>query len=400
MNKWLSYKYPINNNIITNGLLLRMLAKFRKVILREDHTSPSIMLQLKIRIRDKEYRSISACHYIRKSSFIELLGDFLLGVEIVNEIYLRDNENMVIEAFELSYKFSSIILLKDKINRNPRTVTERLPSILIGGFNLPRTMDLSEWGKVHYMNNEQEAIVYKYKSQGIFYVKIETNKYHVEFKFGDRVVYKFTDELLNPGNLTEFKRTVKRHVYYFCDGDIVFHSQTFKKNYFKAIKQHLHINEKFITMDLETKEVDGKLVPYAVSTYDGKNSKFFYRSDYKDSYDLLRNSLISLMLRKYHGHVVYLHNFSRFDGIFLLRVISDLSDKVEPIKRKGDLINVQLFFSEYKIHFRDSLLLLHSPLGSLAKAFKVGEKGIFPYKFANEVLLDYEGEVPDKKYFD
>lgn len=153
-------------------------------------------------------------------------------------------------------------------------------------------------------------------------------------------------------------------------------------------------------MDLETKEVDGKLVPYALSIYDGKNSKFFYRSDYKDSYDLLRNSLISLMLRKDHGHVVYLHNFSRFDGIFLLRVINDLSDKVEPIKRKGDLINVQLFFSEYSIHFRDSNLLLFSSLGSLAKAFKVGEKGIFPYKFANEVPLDYEGEVPDKSYFD
>nr|YP_009493135.1 DNA-directed DNA polymerase [Ganoderma leucocontextum]AWJ63930.1 DNA-directed DNA polymerase [Ganoderma leucocontextum] len=106
------------------------------------------------------------------------------------------------------------------------------------------------------------------------------------------------------------------------------------------------------------------------------------------------------MLRKYHGHVVYLHNFSRFDGIFLLRVISDLSDKVEPIKRKGDLINVHLFFSEYSIHFRDSNLLLHSSLGSLAEAFHVDEKGIFPYKFINEVPLDYEGPVPDKTYFD
>nr|YP_009493134.1 hypothetical protein [Ganoderma leucocontextum]AWJ63929.1 hypothetical protein [Ganoderma leucocontextum] len=230
MNKWLNYVTPINNNIGTNGLLLRMLAKFRREVLREDRISPSIMLQLKIRIRKEGYRSISACHYIRKSSFIDLLLDFLLGVEIVNEIYLRDNENIVIEAFELSYKFSSVILVKDKINRNPRTITERLPTILIGGFNLPRTMDLNEWGgKVNWMNNEQEAIVYNYKSQGIFYVKIENNKYYVEFKFGDRVVYKFTDELLNPGNLTESKRIVKRHTYHFCDGDIVYHGQTFKK---------------------------------------------------------------------------------------------------------------------------------------------------------------------------
>ena len=95
-------------------------------------------------------------------------------------------------------------------------------------------------------------------------------------------------------------------------------------------------------MDLETKEVDGKLVPYAVGIYDGKKSNFYYLSDYKDSYDLLKNSLLSLMLRKYHGHVIYLHNFSHFDVIFLIRVISDLSGKVEIIKRKEDIINVQL----------------------------------------------------------
>lgn len=144
-------------------------------------------------------------------------------------------------------------------------------------------------------------------------------------------------------------------------------------------------------MDLETKEVDGKLVPYAVSIFDGTKSKLFYLSDYKDSYDLLKISLIYLMLRKYHGHVVYLHNFSRFDGIFLLRVISDLSDKVEIIKRKRDIINVQLFFSEYSIHFRDSFLMLPSSLGKLAKSFNVENKSIFPYKFVNEISLDYEG---------
>nr|YP_009493062.1 DNA-directed RNA polymerase [Ganoderma tsugae]AWJ63857.1 DNA-directed RNA polymerase [Ganoderma tsugae] len=400
MNKWLNYVTPINNNIVTNGLLLRMLAKFRREVLREDHISPSIMLQLKIRIRKEGYRSISACHYIRKSSFIDLIPDFLLGVEIVNEIYIRDNENIVIEAFELSYKFSSIVLVKDKINRNPRTVTERLPTILIGGFNLPRSMDLSEWGKVHYMNNEQEAIVYKYKSQAVYYVKIEEYKYRVELKYGDRVVLKFTDELLNPGNLTEFKRTVKRHTYYFCDGDIVYHSQTFKKNYIKPIKQVIKINEKFITMDLETKVVEGKLVPYAVSIYDGKESKFFFLSDYKDSYDLLRNALISLMLRKYNGHIVYLHNFSHFDGIFLIRVISDLSNKVKLLKTKQQkIVNVQLFFSEYSINFRDSNLLFNASLDALAKTYNVGEKDIFPYDFINEVSLDYEGEVPDKIYF-
>ena len=58
MNKWTSYVTPINNNIVTNGLLLRMLAKFRRrraegrEVINTDNTSPSIMLQLKILIKD------------------------------------------------------------------------------------------------------------------------------------------------------------------------------------------------------------------------------------------------------------------------------------------------------------------------------------------------------------
>ena len=52
------------------------------------------------------------------------------------------------------------------------------------------------------MNNEQEVIVYKYKSQAVYYVKFSENKYNVELKYRDRVVLRFTDELFNSGNLT------------------------------------------------------------------------------------------------------------------------------------------------------------------------------------------------------
>ena len=55
--------------------------------------------------------------------------------------------------------------------------------------------------------------------------------------------------------------------------------------------------------------------------YDGKESKILYLSDYENSDDLLSNA-ISIMLRKYNGYRVYLHNFSQFDGIFLIKILS------------------------------------------------------------------------------
>jgi hypothetical protein len=51
------------------------------------------------------------------------------------------------------------------------------------------------------------------------------------------------------------------------------------------------------------------------------------------------------------------------------------------------------FANKYKLHFRDSLLILPGTLSSLAKNFNVENKGIFPYKFVNNknINLDYIG---------
>lgn len=63
------------------------------------------------------------------------------------------------------------------------------------------------------------------------------------------------------------------------------------------------------------------------------------------------------------------------------------------------MINLDLSWFKYKISFRDSYLMLPTSLAKLAKQFKVVNKGIFPYDFANFNKLDYIGKVPDFKYF-
>ncbi len=109
------------------------------------------------------------------------------------------------------------------------------------------------------------------------------------------------------------------------------------------------------------------------------------------------------MKRKYHNHRIYLHNFSRFDAIFLLRTLSNLTDKIEPIMRNGPFLDLRIKFGKkYTLFFRDSLLLLPATLRSLATNFNVEDKGIFPYKFVNNsnIALTYSGLVPEYKYFE
>ena len=115
---------------------------------------------------------------------------------------------------------------------------------------------------------------------------------------------------------------------------------------------------------------------------------------------MLTASINHLLNPLYDKHVVYIHNLSHFDGIFLLPVISKLQDKtlkLSVIKRDNNLINIRVKFGKNTINIRDSYLLLPSSLAKLAKSFGVLEKGIFPYNFVSANNLEYIGETPGFK---
>ena len=68
-------------------------------------------------------------------------------------------------------------------------------------------------------------------------------------------------------------------------------------------------------------------------------------------------------------------SFSKFDGIFLLKHLAQLSDDIKPIMRDSDMIELRFKFGTknnkgkypYTLYFRYSLLLLPASLSSLSK---------------------------------
>jgi hypothetical protein len=167
-------------------------------------------------------------------------------------------------------------------------------------------------------------------------------------------------------------------------------------------------------MDLETKNINGNLIPYCVSIFDGKKAHSFYITDFKSSEDMLKASVQFNLKRKHNKYRVYLHNFSCFDGVFLMRIISNIisSNKIKPIIRDGRIINLKVGFesvdkkSKYYVEFRDSYLLLTTSLENLGKTFalnknKLKNKLPFPYSFVNEpnIAYDYVGPMPKFEFF-
>nr|YP_009486080.1 hypothetical protein [Cantharellus lutescens]AWA82205.1 hypothetical protein [Cantharellus lutescens] len=113
---------------------------------------------------------------------------------------------------------------------------------------------------------------------------------------------------------------------------------------------------------------------------------------------MLIQGITSLLRKKYDQSKIYIHNFSHFDSIFLMKVLANMNLTMRPIMRDGRIIDLKISWKKYSIYMRDSYLLLPSSLAKLTINFEVESKGKFPYPFVNNsnIPLNYRGPVPNK----
>jgi len=172
-------------------------------------------------------------------------------------------------------------------------------------------------------------------------------------------------------------------------------------------KPSSHPNNLFITMDIETisqvvNNNNSILIPYLICWYDGKRDiKHSYLIENGNIKNTISNIMRDICIRKYKNYKIYMHNFSKFDALFLIKYLVEIG-KTKPIIHKGKIISFK-FSPNWKkdfgyITFMDSYLLIPSSLKNLCKSFLVKDpKGIFPYKLYD---INYSSNiVPDFKYF-
>ena len=221
----------------------------------------------------------------------------------------------------------------------------------------------------------------------------------VEYFKNGKSLLKFRDEIISNN---KFNRIIDSKKYYFENNQQVLFTKDIKSKFISKISKSKNLVNKFLTLDIETYIKDNILIPYCISIFDGKIKTNFYVSDYKNVEDMILSSLKSIMNRKYNGYNVYIHNMAKFDIIFLFKYLAKLGD-LNPVIHNDRIISIDLNYgenNEYQIKFRDSYLLLLNSLDKLCKSFKVEiGKSIFPIFFVNENNLNYEGKVPDIKYF-
>jgi hypothetical protein len=399
--KWQDKHYELNFQIINEIIIRDTLNKFKESVMDKLEDNDFILLIFKIKIEGNLYRNISNIQRVNKLDFNLILEIFLESWQLKLQNYKEMKLNEIIFRYliipkELKVKESKIFPKEDKT----KTKKDIIDTMRIGTYNLPNTTDINKWGEVYYLN-KREALVYKFNSIAEYHVKIEDKILQVDYKIKDKTIFSFTDELLEINNLETFTRKLNNYIYNIKDGTLVLKRKTIKLPKIKKLIGKAFYNDKILVMDLETQKVNNKMIPYTIGLYDGTEKLSFYLSDYNDDIEMLTSSIKILMRRKYQNYKIFFHNFSVFDGVFLLRILTNLSDKIRPIIKDGDIIDLVFKFGKNTIYFRDSYLLLPASLKDLTKSFKVTNKGIFPYFFLINTNnpLDYIGPIPEYKYF-
>jgi hypothetical protein len=241
-------------------------------------------------------------------------------------------------------------------------------------------MDFSQWGNINYYSDHL-AYVVKENSKAIYHINIFDNYTKVELKLNDKILISFTDTMNDKDNLGTFTRTIKRQEYIFIESKLIIKKIIKDISFLKPIKPSIFRSDKIMIMVLETRNINNIKIPYCICIFDGKTLISFYLSEYLNSDELLTTAVKHIMKRKYNQYKIFFHNFSYFDGVFLIKILSSLSNTIKPIIRDGRIIDLKFQFSNYSVYFRESYLLLPSSLKKLAINFNVQQKGLFPHLF-------------------
>lgn len=118
-------------------------------------------------------------------------------------------------------------------------------------------------------------------------------------------------------------------------------------------------------------------------------------------FDSLDKFLDWLITEEHHDFLVFAHNLSGYDGHLVFRRLCQRGEALDHIIKDGNRL-VQFRVKRLKLMFRDSFRQLAMPLSKFVKAFDLPKelsKGYFPYSFYKPETFNYQGDMPELKYY-
>jgi len=343
---WNDYHIKIKSNQLFSIQLLEFnINKFWKEIVSSISDNSHILLLTRIKRINGQFVTIGKLQRLNKTDkdyLIEFLKD---QIEIKSDSYI--NEQILQVTFSYGIK-------EGKIERTEINTDVKLQSHY--KYKFPVSFDPLDYGTlIEQVDNKYWLQVNKVNSV-VITCEDDINKVKL-FKSG-KLLFTWEDRKVDANT---FIRTIDRNQYTFENNELKLTTISKPSKYITPLKEQNTINDKFLTLDIETTLNDeNKHTPYAICFFDGVVTKSYYIADFYYNPELMFQACIKdLCIRKYKNYKVYVHNLARFDAIFLLKTLVNFANGV-PVIHKGKIISIQINYNNIPIEFKDSYLLLLS----------------------------------------
>jgi hypothetical protein len=392
---WNNYIKPLNNKGIE---YIRLILKSQDV---NDAISSYCYLQT-FGVNDKEiaYKKMIGYILIKRESYWFNINYYIFTYSSINKDLLSEDDTRQ----KILDKRKRSVNELDKLKKS-------IPYPKIGEYTIPLSNRLDLWGTLTTSIDGNYIIINKYHSKLIYKIvylnEDKTIRKCILLNDGIEVL-EFNDFLPNDN---EVIRYYNDKVYYSKNNELIVKGKYIKHlKYFKKLsKKYLssQIKDKFLTLDIETINKKGKLIPTTIAISDGVLTWSYCITDntkWEDNPNLMIIKALESIVytSRYRNQCIYVHNFSNFDVVFILKNMMNLTSIIKPLIVNNRIINIKFEVGKNKFEFKDSYQILKSSLKKLAKDFNVEEKGYFPHSFVNSsnFNLNYVGKVPNIKYFD
>jgi DNA polymerase type B, organellar and viral len=393
--------YTLHNLLLTNEVLGSYINHFWNDIFTPIQESKHLMLMCKVEFTDSAlgYRTLGHLRIVNfdnKELFIEYLT---LRLGLLTESYTTHPISKITFSYIIKDGLATgnRALLKD-LNEKSST-THRFNNM-----NLPISMNPSDYGEIIVDNYVQTGGVNLHRfmvesGNRTYRIDVSNNGLTNNVKIQGAIDLSWIDTKISD---EVFKREIGKSIIYFMGGERVLRKLQLNAKPFTKVATDSELNSKFVTMDVETIKLQGKITPYLICGYNGSDFISSYANivngliDQKALFAAFINQLLTFFTTDSKNLVVYAHNFSGFYGIFLLKHLL-FYGKVEPLIFNGKLMSIKVILNTEgckgkTIIFKDSFLLLPLSLRKLCAAFNItAPKGHFPFLLTD---IFYSGVLP------
>lgn len=366
---WKEFSFPISYLIFNTSIIEAAVVAFRKESLTNKtiKNNPNIFLLFLVEYEGgilKTFGKINKINLQNDSNinqYIQTIGTWF---------YVKSDQYKQFSPLKLIIKYKVIPnsqvksdspILHNPINYTTHGIHNSMDITKftdIQGYKFPNTMDLLEWGDIRKIDENRFHINYILDSpiidqkQNLILIvdrlsnnprhhKIEVNRIDPDNSNLISIGFTFEDQQIHQDS---FIRKINTLEYVYQAGEIVIEFNNKNLTFLKPKKVDRVMSNNVITFDIETRNIDNKLIPYCISSYDGIESKSFYLTDYINHQEMIKAALLSFIQPKYDMYTIFAHNLYKFDGIFIIPILADLHFKevvkVDVIKRDDAIMNI------------------------------------------------------------